>query len=174
MDEEYVRHAMGRFEFALVGKLLGRRLSFPYLLVELQRCWLPHGEFQLIMLSGDCFTCVFTSAEARDGVLMGGPWYINGFLVGLDVWSISFSPSTLSGLSSPLWVRLPGLPLIYWDKKNLGRIATMFGEPLWIDAITSRWERAEFARVCVKADFSKPLPAGVWISGPFGKFFQKV
>ncbi|KAK8948581.1 hypothetical protein KSP39_PZI006115 [Platanthera zijinensis] len=113
MDAELVHQAMGRFEFALVGQLLGRRLPFHYLLTELQRRWLPHGDFQLIMLSGDCFTCVFNSAEARDGVLMGGPWYVNGFLVGLNVWSRTFSPSSLSGLSSPLWVRLPCLPLIY-------------------------------------------------------------
>lgn len=174
MDMDAARQSMGRFKHAVVGKLLGRRLPFHYLLAELTRRWQQFGDFQLIMLSADCFTCIFKSAEARDGVLLGGPWYINGFIIGLDEWSSAFSPSSLSGLSSPLWVRLPGLPLIYWDKKNLGRIAAMIGAPLWIDAITSRWERAEFARVCVRADFAKPLPAGVWINGLFGRFFQKV
>ncbi|KAK8936434.1 hypothetical protein KSP40_PGU017749 [Platanthera guangdongensis] len=50
----------------------------------------------------------------------------------------------------------------------------MIGASLWIDAVISRRERAEFAIVCVKADFSKPLPASVCFNAPFGRFFQKV
>ncbi|KAK8945123.1 hypothetical protein KSP39_PZI007761 [Platanthera zijinensis] len=156
MDEELVRQAMGRFEFAIVGKLLGRRLPFQFLLADLNRKWNSFGEFQLIMLSEDCFTCTFQTAAARDSVLMGGPWYVNGYIVGLDMWSKDFSPSSLNGMSSPIWVRLPHLPLIYWDKKNLGRMARMLGEPLWLDSVTSRWERAEYARFCVRADLSQP------------------
>ncbi|KAK8936433.1 hypothetical protein KSP40_PGU017751 [Platanthera guangdongensis] len=73
------------------------------------RRWQPYGEFQLIMLITDVFTCMFQSAEALVGILMGGPWYINEFINVLDVWSSAFSSSPLTRLSSPLWVRLPSV-----------------------------------------------------------------
>ncbi|KAL0922998.1 hypothetical protein M5K25_007039 [Dendrobium thyrsiflorum] len=78
------------------------------------------------------------------------------------------------GLSSPMSIRLPHLPLLYWDNTNLARVASFFGKPLWVDAQTNSWGRNAFARVCVRMDRGAKFPPGVWISGLHGKFFQRV
>ncbi|KAK8951230.1 Cold shock protein 1 [Platanthera zijinensis] len=175
MDDDIVDQNIGKFDNALVGKLLGRRLQFSYLNAELRRKWLPFGEFRLILIRNDCFICIFNSLTVRDSILRGGPWFINGYVIGLDTWSPDFNPSSMKGFFTPIWVRLPSLPLIFWDPTNLGRIASMVGEPLWMDSVTSSWgpdRPVAYSRVCVKADLSKPLPPGVWVHSKYQSFFQ--
>ncbi|KAL0917893.1 hypothetical protein M5K25_012996 [Dendrobium thyrsiflorum] len=85
-----------------------------------------------------------------------------------------FSPCSLKGLSSPVWVRMPNLPLYCWDEINVARIASLIGTPLLLDGDMFQWGRREFARVCVRLELDKPLPLGVWVEGVNGRFFQKV
>ncbi|XP_028549387.1 uncharacterized protein LOC114579333 [Dendrobium catenatum] len=165
---------MEMLDRAVVGKILGRRASFFLLKSEIQRQWGRFGEFQLTSLGADCFICIFISVEARNEVLRGGPWFIGGNLVGLDRWTTNFSPASMEGLSSPVWIRLPNFPLQYWDECNIARIATKIGTPLWIDALTANWGRREYARVCVRMNMANKLQVGVWVKGWNGRFYQKV
>ncbi|KAI0496428.1 hypothetical protein KFK09_022744 [Dendrobium nobile] len=59
-----------------------------------------------------------------ESILIGGPWYVQCHVVGMDKWSPSFSPSSLNEISAPLWIRLPNLPLQCWDEINICRIAS--------------------------------------------------
>ncbi|PKU73479.1 hypothetical protein MA16_Dca008043 [Dendrobium catenatum] len=156
---------MALLERAVVGKILGRRVSFFLLKAEIQRQWGRFDEFQLTTMGFDCFICIFSYVEARDEVLCGGPWFIGGNLIGLDRWSPDFSPTSMEGLSSPVWIHLPNLPLLYWDDDNISRIASRIGTPLWIDAQTGNWGRREYARVCVRMNLANKLQAGVWVNG---------
>ncbi|KAI0524626.1 hypothetical protein KFK09_004003 [Dendrobium nobile] len=92
----------------------------------------------------------------------------------MDKWTSTFSPSSLHGLHSPIWIRLPQLPLIYWDINNITRIANGIGEPLWMDSHTSTWGKSSFARICVRINLEQKLIPGVWINGIHGKFFQRI
>ncbi|XP_028551144.1 uncharacterized protein LOC114579729, partial [Dendrobium catenatum] len=92
----------------------------------------------------------------------------------LSLWSPSVTPNSLHGLHSPIWIRLPQLPLIYWDVSNITRIANMLGDPMWMDSHTSSWGRSSFARICVRIDLSQQLLPGIWINGIHGRFFQKI
>lgn len=85
-----------------------------------------------------------------------------------------FDPTSFKGLSSPVWIRLPHLPLMCWDRINIARISARVGCPLWIDATTHEWGRMEYARVCVHLDLSKPLPGRVPMTSTFSNFFQVV
>ncbi|XP_020700723.1 uncharacterized protein LOC110112751 [Dendrobium catenatum] len=174
LNLDRVRANMEMLDRAVVGKILGRRASFFLLKSEIQRQWGRFGEFQLTSLGEDCFICIFTSVEARNEVLRGVPWFIGGNLVGLDRWTPNFSPTSMEGLSSPVWIRLPNLPLQYWDECNIARIATKIGTPLWIDALTANWGIREYARVCVRMNLANKLQAGVWVNGWNGRFYQKV
>ncbi|KAL0917344.1 hypothetical protein M5K25_012399 [Dendrobium thyrsiflorum] len=95
-------------------------------------------------------------------------------IIGMEKWSPISSPNSLHGLHSPIWIRFPQLPLIYWDTNNITRLANMLGEPLWMDSHTSSWGRSSYARICVRIDLSQKLQAGVWINGLHGRFFQRV
>ncbi|XP_020702082.1 uncharacterized protein LOC110113749 [Dendrobium catenatum] len=89
----------------------------------------------------------------------------------MDKWDSTCSPNSLQGHHSPIWIRLPQLPLIYWDLNNITRISNSLGEPLWMDSHKSKWGRSSFARICVKIDVSQKLLSGVWING---RCFQRV
>ncbi|KAL0904408.1 hypothetical protein M5K25_026512 [Dendrobium thyrsiflorum] len=142
--------------------------------MELRRLWLNFGKFHFTSLGLGRVLCSFFSKEAMENILSGGPWFVNGHIAGVDKWSSNFSPTTLKGLTSPVWVRLSNLPLYCWDEVNVSRIASLIGTPLLIDGNMFQWGRKEFARVCVRVVLDKQLPLGVWVEGLNGMFFQKV
>ncbi|KAL0923647.1 hypothetical protein M5K25_007712 [Dendrobium thyrsiflorum] len=92
---ELVHVNLARLERGLVGKLIGRRLPYLVLSNELKRKWSMFEDFHLVSISPDSFIYLFESAEAWDAVLMGGPWVVGGFIIGLDRWSFSFSPQSM-------------------------------------------------------------------------------
>ncbi|XP_020682361.1 uncharacterized protein LOC110099517 [Dendrobium catenatum] len=118
--------------------------------------------------------CSFKSSEVVDEILNGGPWYVNRSIVGMDKWTPEFDPNSFKGISAPIWIRLPCLPLYCWDEDSIARIASCLGSPMYLDGNTFRWSKREFARVCVKIDLEKKLPNGIWVEGIAGRFFQRV
>ncbi|KAI0498620.1 hypothetical protein KFK09_019510 [Dendrobium nobile] len=116
----------------------------------------------------------FNTSEVVDEILNGGPWYVIGFIVGMDRWSLMFDPNSFKGISAPVWIRLPCLPLYCWDEDKIARNASCFGSPMYIDGNTFRWSKRKFARVCVRIDLEKKLSNGVWVEGSAGRFFQRV
>ncbi|KAL0919941.1 hypothetical protein M5K25_009032 [Dendrobium thyrsiflorum] len=160
LNLDLARDNARKFDTALVGSLLGRRIPFDVVRKELVRLWGHRGLIQLSPMGRDCFLCRFATVDARLDILTGGPWYVAGSIIGLDCWSPALSSSTLRGFSSPVWIRFPGLPLEYWDATNLGRLATSIGEPLFMDGPTRDLSRCAFARICVRLDLSRSLPIG--------------
>ncbi|KAL0922528.1 hypothetical protein M5K25_006518 [Dendrobium thyrsiflorum] len=158
LNLDKVQENISKLECAIVGKLLGKRISFAWLHSELSRRWSHVGEFQLITIAQNCFICIFQSLDARDIILRGGPWIVAGSIIGLDWWSRSFSLDDMKGFASPIWVQFPRLPLMYWDPSNITRMAAMVGEPLWMDEQSSSWGQSSYARVYKWQIFSKSGP----------------
>ncbi|KAI0524631.1 hypothetical protein KFK09_004008 [Dendrobium nobile] len=109
-----------------------------------------------------------------EGILMGGPWFVNGDIIGMERWTAEFSTLSLKGLTSPIWIILPHLPLQCWDEVNMARLATMVGRPLMLDGNLFQWGKREFARVCIMVKLDQSLPTGVWVDSISGIFFQRV
>ncbi|KAI0498597.1 hypothetical protein KFK09_019487 [Dendrobium nobile] len=118
--------------------------------------------------------CSFYDPSHVEAVLTNGPWFVNGNIVGIDRWTQSFNPNSLKGLTSPIWIRLPNLPLHCWDEINICRIASMVGKPYLIDGNMFQWSRREFRRICVRIELDAKLPTGVWVEGANDKFYQKI
>ncbi|CAN1193845.1 hypothetical protein LINPERHAP2_LOCUS42205 [Linum perenne] len=55
------------------------------------------------------------------------------------------------------WVRLPKLPIHFFNKIAVTRIGNHIGNTIRLDLATSEGARARYARVCVEVDLSKPL-----------------
>ncbi|KAL0906358.1 hypothetical protein M5K25_024847 [Dendrobium thyrsiflorum] len=83
---------IAKLDKALVAKLIGRRISFPFLLSELKRRWYHFGEFKVVTIAPNSFICIFQCVEARDAVLMSGPWIIAGNIIGMDKWTPTSIP----------------------------------------------------------------------------------
>ncbi|KAL0915896.1 hypothetical protein M5K25_013363 [Dendrobium thyrsiflorum] len=80
----------------LQGKLIGKRWSYILLIGLLKWKWSHIGEFQLLMDSHDYFIYLFSNVEARDAILMGGPWSVAGHIIGMERWTPSFSPQSMT------------------------------------------------------------------------------
>ncbi|KAJ6372110.1 hypothetical protein OIU76_026576 [Salix suchowensis] len=66
----------------------------------------------------------------------------------------------------PVWVKLPNLPLSCWSENRLSKIASVIGNPIQCDMLTSSMTRLSYARVLVEIDLRKKLrdyvKAGDW------------
>ncbi|XP_020697948.2 uncharacterized protein LOC110110690 [Dendrobium catenatum] len=118
--------------------------------------------------------CSFPEADQMEAVMSNGPYFVNGKIIGMDKWSHNFSPTSLKGLTAPIWIHLPNLPLHCWDNINICRIASMVGKPYLIDGNMFQWGRREFGRVYVRINLDAKLPLGVWVEGYYGRFYQKI
>ncbi|CAN1192178.1 hypothetical protein LINPERHAP1_LOCUS4943 [Linum perenne] len=55
------------------------------------------------------------------------------------------------------WVRLPKLPIHYFNQVTVTRIGNYIGKTVKLDLATSEGARGHYARVCVEVDILKPL-----------------
>ncbi|CAN1812761.1 hypothetical protein LINPERHAP1_LOCUS26628 [Linum perenne] len=55
------------------------------------------------------------------------------------------------------WVRLPKLPIHFFNQTAVTRIGNQIGRTVRLDLATAEGARARYARVCVEVDLSKPL-----------------
>ncbi|CAN1262541.1 hypothetical protein LINPERPRIM_LOCUS11313 [Linum perenne] len=55
------------------------------------------------------------------------------------------------------WVRLPKLPIHFFNHIAVARIGNHIGQTVCMDLATSEGAQARYARVCVEVDLSKPL-----------------
>ncbi|XP_020691636.1 uncharacterized protein LOC110106192 [Dendrobium catenatum] len=163
-----------KHQLSVLIKVFAEFNSIQVIADELQRQWDKFGKFHLTILGSRWCLCSFFTTEAVEEVLSSGPWFVKGHIVGIDKWILKFTTDSLKGLSSPIWVRLPNLPLYCWDEVNVARISSLIGVPILIDGDMIQWGRREFARVCVRIELDKQLPLGVWVDDLHGRFFQKV
>lgn len=58
---------------------------------------------------------------------------------------------------SAIWLKLPELPIEYYDEKSLFQIAKRLGRPRKTNITIISSIRGKYARICVAMDLSKPL-----------------
>nr|POE60007.1 hypothetical protein CFP56_03600 [Quercus suber] len=69
-----------------------------------------------------------------------------------------------------VWVRLPELPIEFYDAAVLREIRSIIGPVLRIDSFTASETRGGYARLCVQIDLEKPLISSIRV----GRLVQKV
>ncbi|KAI0513486.1 hypothetical protein KFK09_009510 [Dendrobium nobile] len=171
--EKVCENAM-KLNKSLVVKIFGEDVQFSSISYELRRQWDVFGKFHLTILGKGWVLCSFFENEHLEAVLNNGPWFVNGNIIGIEKWNQKFDPNSLDGLSAPVWIRLPNLPLFCWDEVNICRIDSMVGKPYLIDGNMFQWSRREFGRICVRIKLIDKLPIGVWVEGEEVKFYQKI
>ncbi|CAI0459474.1 unnamed protein product [Linum tenue] len=74
-------------------------------------------------------------------------------------WKRGFDPEEGDDVLTNLlvWVRLPKLPMDYYDSEILKDIGNSIGRYIKMDAATRDASRGHYARICVEVDLSKPL-----------------
>uniref|UniRef100_A0A803PUK6 Reverse transcriptase zinc-binding domain-containing protein n=1 Tax=Cannabis sativa TaxID=3483 RepID=A0A803PUK6_CANSA len=95
------------------------------------------------------FTLVkFRDETTRDMVLEAGVIHFDKKPVILRPWTTEMDAAKMIN-SVPVWIRLNGLGLQYWGKKNLSALVSTIGKPIMIDKVTQDRSMVKFARILV-------------------------
>ena len=103
--------------------------------------------------------------EDYRNVFTNGPWIIMNHYLTVRKWEPNFKPSEAREVTTAVWLRLPELPIEYYEEKALFQIAKRLGKPIKIDFNTATSTRGKFARVCVEIDLSKSLIPAFLLAG---------
>ncbi|XP_060182758.1 uncharacterized protein LOC132612661 [Lycium barbarum] len=95
-----------------------------------------------------------------------GPYTINNRLIILKPWSMDFDFNAEFPTQIPLWVKFPHLPMSYWGKDSLSRVASLIGVPIYADECTTKQTRITYARMLVEVNITQTLPDEVIVLGP--------
>ena len=101
---------------ALIVKVYGRTVGYNYLTFKINALWNPTARMTCVDLGKDFFLIKFSAEEDYDKVLRGGPWFIGGHFLVIKLWEPYFKASEAKFSSVAMWVRLPELPIEFYDK----------------------------------------------------------
>ncbi|CAN1317244.1 hypothetical protein LINPERPRIM_LOCUS30370 [Linum perenne] len=133
-----------------------RTFSYPVMKRRLEALWARAGHIQVSDLSNAAFLVRFSEEEDYKRTSFGGPWKIFDYYLTVTRWTPDFDEE------APIrkiltWVRLPKLPIHFFNPLAVERIGNHIGRTVWMDLATKEGARARYARVCVEVDLSKPL-----------------
>uniref|UniRef100_A0A7N2MUV0 CCHC-type domain-containing protein n=1 Tax=Quercus lobata TaxID=97700 RepID=A0A7N2MUV0_QUELO len=118
---------------ALIVKVFGRSVGYNYLTFKLNDLWKPVARMDCVDLSKDFFLIKFSDEADYDKAL-----------------EASFN-------SVVVWVRLPKLPIEFYDNSVLLEIGKAIGPVLRVDSYTASGAKGSYARLCLQIDLTKPL-----------------
>lgn len=103
------------------------------------------------------FLIKFQLKEDHAKVLREGPWFVGGHYLSIRCWEPNFKSSTANLSSVAVWIRLPELPIEYYEPSALREIGEAIRPVLRIDAHTAAESRGRFSRLCVQVNFNEPI-----------------
>ncbi|XP_050249174.1 uncharacterized protein LOC126696482 [Quercus robur] len=163
LSREEIARIRAVWRKALIIKAFGRKVGYNYLYPKIRSLWNPCGKMDCIDLGSDYFLIKFDLEEDVNRVLKGGPWFIGQQFLAIRQWEPEFRASEATFSSVAVWVRLPELPIEYYDPAVLRRIGQAIGPVLCIDAHTASGIRGRFARICLQVNLDKPLAKSLTI-----------
>lgn len=153
----------------LIVKVLGKVMGFHFLQEKLRKLWNPSGLMEIIDLPNNFYSVRFEEDKDFDYALSGGPWMVAGHYLMCQRWKPEFDADDDSAGRQAVWVRIPKLPIEYYEKHLLWEVGNEIGRTLKVDEHTLNekrkkgkagmflTERGQFARICVEIDLQKTL-----------------
>lgn len=155
---------------ALIVKVFGRIVGFNYLIFKINALWKPYARMDCVNLGKDFFLIRFSNTEDYDKVLRGGPWFVGEHSLAIRPWEPYFKASEAKFSLVAVWVRLPELPIEFYEQEVLREIGEAIGLVLRIDAYAATESRGSYVRLCVQINLEEPLTK--WIR--VGRIKQQV
>ncbi|KAF7839819.1 DNA polymerase alpha subunit B [Senna tora] len=150
----------------LLVKLMGKSLGVAFMKTRIERLWSKTWSVQIIDLENGFFAVTFTSQEDFTHAYQEGPWLIADHYLIVQKWKPNFDPyAMLEKTRIVAWIRVPGLPLEYYNVRCLRRVGDLIRKTLKVDQNTSLTSRGKFARICVEINLKRQLVPQVEICG---------
>lgn len=163
VSKEELKKLYAPLRRALVVKMLGKKVGFNNLRQRIRTLWqIP--ELELTYLDNDFYMVRFRSKDEYERVLHGGPWIILGHYLTIQKWHPNFDPDTTNITKTLTWVRLPKLPIAFFNEELLAKLGKVLGRVIQIDKHTAESLRGRFARICIEIDLTKPLKPYMYIN----------
>ncbi|CAN1273808.1 hypothetical protein LINPERPRIM_LOCUS15199 [Linum perenne] len=124
---------------------------------KLPQLWAKKGRIQVCDVGWGYYVVKFDTVGDYEHAMFGGPWMVGDHYVVIQDWRPYFQPEDSPISTLRVWVRLPGVPLEYFDAAILTIIGNRIGKTVRLDLTTLGGSRSNFARICVEVDLSKPL-----------------
>ncbi|CAN1123637.1 hypothetical protein LINPERHAP2_LOCUS1953 [Linum perenne] len=124
---------------------------------KIPQLWAKKGRIQVSDVGWGHFVVRFETKGDHERAMFGGPWMVGDHYVVIQEWRPYFQPDHSPISTLRVWVRLPGLPLEYFDVSVLTIIGNKIGKIVRLDHTTLEGSRGNFARICVEVELSKPL-----------------
>lgn len=117
------------------------------------------------------FVVVFQNEVDRNKILGRCQWFWeDSHSLLLKPWHLAFNPNSETFDSTPIWIRLPNLPLQFWFDSCFEAIGNSLGKFLMSDEVSLNLMHTTFARLLVEMDSSKDLPSEISISTSKGSW----
>ncbi|XP_045792034.1 uncharacterized protein LOC123886793 [Trifolium pratense] len=169
LNESYFNDLCHPWKEALVIKVLGKRVGYQALKERLQKIWKLQGGFDMMNVDQGFYMVKCNLLADRERIMSQGPWMVFDHYLAVAQWSPEFAAPTAQVEKTLVWIRFPGLNLLFYDESFLLALASTIGTPVKVDTNTLNVERGRFARICVEIDLTKPVVGKVWIHGHWYK-----
>ncbi|XP_074297726.1 uncharacterized protein LOC141628487 [Silene latifolia] len=150
---------------SLIIKMFYKNIGYLSLMRKLQAKWSIRGKLTLTNLTGSYYIARFTSREDYNFIITQGLWMIDDHYLTIRKWVPNFVPFEDSIKFLTAWVRIPNLPVEYFNEFFLKKVGAEIGEVVRIDKNTASAERDQFTRMSVEVDISKPLISKCCLNG---------
>jgi hypothetical protein len=167
-------HNIASMEMVLVGKFAGPRPNIDVVRKFVSRKWVLSGQVTVAAMAKGALAFRFTCLEDLTKALCGGPWLIGKSTLALKKWKPNMDLSGSFVESAPVWIKLPGLPMEFWNENIFRGIASILGDLLAIDSATAARSRLVHARLCVNVAKDLNLPKHIEISSRLGVWNQPI
>ncbi|XP_074313623.1 uncharacterized protein LOC141648807 [Silene latifolia] len=142
---------------SLIIKMFDKNIGYLSFMRKLNAKWSIKGKLTLMDLTHSYYVARFSSKQDYDFVMTQGPWMIDDHYLTIRIWVPNFVPSEDNITKLTTWVRIPNLPVEYFNATFLKKIGSKIGEVIRIDNNTATAQRGQFTRLSVEVDISKPL-----------------
>ncbi|CAN1193375.1 hypothetical protein LINPERHAP2_LOCUS42010 [Linum perenne] len=132
--------------------------SFSFLTIKkrLEYLWAKTRRIQVSNMVNSFFLVRFSENDDYQRAVFGAPWKIYDYYISVSRWSPAFNEN--EPIKKILtWVRLPKLPIHYFNHLAVNRIGNYIGRTVRMDLATEEGARGRYARLCVEVDLTKPL-----------------
>ncbi|GKD98938.1 methylenetetrahydrofolate reductase 1 [Tanacetum coccineum] len=150
------------------------KVAFTLVKNYVMNTWAKFG-FEKVMSDDEgMFYFKFNSTQGLEQVLERGPWLIRNIPIILTKWSPNMTLNKDEVTRVPVWVKMHKVPVVSYIADGLSIIATQIGNPLSLDAFTSKmcvetWGRIGCARALIEVSADKELKQEVIMAIPKGK-----
>lgn len=142
---------------ALICKLIGVWFTEKDLTKWIQQKWQPRSHIELKLGARGFFMVIFSNLQDKGKVSKNGPHFHYNARLFMRYWEECYDPDKEKFLAAPVWVRLFGFPMDFWDLEILEGIGDMIERFVEIAEMRKKGRHTSYARICVYMNIYEPI-----------------